>query len=290
MRLSVLIAAATVALAMPVNAAAQQPAAAQDFGGGAVNAPPASPFSAGNMVIGLHSLDATRLQVSATIVGSCASGTFVTVAPVAADGTFSTSGDVRQANTRTTYELHGTLTATPSGTATAHFERATARGTRRCSAEDVAWQARAATDATDATTAIGEPAMVPAGALLLGTTTQHESDARHGIAVRISADGRSVARAIYGVKLHCSHDVSSPTFDLPQDDLAILPDGRVSNRESGTRRTKTTILRYVERFAATLGSAGGDGMFSVQLTVRRREDGRRVTRCRSGSVRWSATY
>lgn len=287
MRLSVPIAAATAALCMSAPAAAQEPAPAQDFGGGAVNAPPASPFSAGNMVIWLHSLDATRVQVSATIVGSCASGTFVTVAPVAADGTFSATGDVRQANTRTTYELHGTLTATPSGTATAHFERATARGTRHCSADDVAWQARAATDAT---APIGEPAIVPAGALLLGTTAQHEGDARHGIAVRISADGRSVTRAIYGVTLHCSHDVSSPTFDLPQDDLAILPDGRVSNRESGTRRTKTTILRYVERFAATLGAAGGDGMFSVQLTVRRREDGRRVSRCRSGSVRWSATY
>lgn len=88
----------------------------------------------------------------------------------------------------------------------------------------------------------------------------------------------------------CSGAGTSPTFDLPRGNLPIGPDGRVSDREEGTVRTQTSILKYVERFAATIGSAGADGMFSVELSVRRRATGKRVTRCRTGVVRWSAAY
>jgi hypothetical protein len=105
----------------------------------------------------------------------------------------------------------------------------------------------------------------------------------------VSADGRSVSRAIFGVRLTCSGAGTSLTFDLPRSDLPIGPDGRVSDRESGRRKTETSIFKYVERFAATLGSTGATGMFSVELTVRRRATGKRVTRCRSGIVRWSAS-
>ena len=90
--------------------------------------------------------------------------------------------------------------------------------------------------------------------------------------------------------MSCSRAGTSPTFDLPRGDLAIGPDGRVSDREEGTVRTETAILKYVERFAATIGSAGAQGMFSVELTVRRRATGKRVTRCRTGVVRWTASY
>ena len=201
--------------------------------------------------------------------------------PIAADGTFSAFGTVRQAATRMRYELRGTLTETPSGTATARFQRRVGNSTRRCSAEGVRWDARRRSAGTGTTTA-ARPAST-----LFGLSGQARP---RGLVARISADGRTLSRALYGVTLRCSGGVSSPTFDLPRDDLAILSDGRVSDRETGTRRTTTSILKYVERFAATLGSAGAEGMYSVELTVRSRRTGKRQTSCRSGVVRWTASY
>jgi hypothetical protein len=234
------------------------------------------------MVIGLHSADGATVQVVATMVGPCASGTFSASVPVAADGTFSATGAVRQARTSTRYELHGRLADVPSGAATAQFQRETATGVRRCVANGVAWEARRPS------TGFGMAAAVPPGGLLTGTTAQVDDGVPRGIALRIAPDGRSLSRAIYGVRMSCAGAGTSPTFDLPRDNLPIGPDGRVSDREAGTVTTQTSILRYVERFAATLGSAGGEGMFSVELSVRRRATGKRVTLCRSGEVRWSA--
>jgi hypothetical protein len=285
---TVVVAAVAASLALPAYAVAQEgaPAAAPvvgNFGGGAVVAPPASPFSAGNMVIGLRAGGGPQVRITATIVAACASGTFDALATVAADGTFSATGSSRQANTRASYSISGTLSATPSGTATAHFKRTVDDRTRRCGAQGVLWQARRPRGG------FGQPAAVAPGALLLGTVGQREGGARRGIALRISDDGKTLSRAIHGVTLRCSHDTRSVTFDLPQDDLAIAADGRVGSRESGRRRTKTAILSYVERFGATLGSDGAEGFFSVNVTVRRRSTGRRISRCRSGVVRWSAT-
>jgi hypothetical protein len=271
-------------LLAPASAAAQTAARVTgDFGGGALRPLPSSPLAAGTMVIGLSSADGSEVAVTATIVGACASGTFTTTAPVAANGTFSAFGAVQQGTVRTAYELRGTLSETPSGTVTARFERTVARGTRRCSAAGVTWQARRPQ------TGFGELAAVTPDATLLGASEGRHGGARRGVVVRISPDGRSVSRAIYGVGLRCTGGGSSPTFDLPRDALAILPDGRVSDRESGTRRTARTIVRYVERFAATLGSRGAEGMFSVELSVRDRGSGKRIARCRSGIVRWSAS-
>jgi hypothetical protein len=274
----------SAALGLAPAAAAQQ--VSGDFGGGAVTPPSAKPLGAGGMVIGLHSsADGTTVQVVATITGGCASGSFSASVPVAADGTFSAAGAVRQARTITRYELRGTLSETPSGSATARFERGTARGTRRCSARDVQWQARRPPSAG----AFGMAAAVAPGGLLYGASGQLDAGVPRGIALRISPDGRAVSRAIYGVRMSCTGVGTSPTFDLPRDNLAIGPDGRVSDREQGTVKTAATIMKYVERFAATLGSAGGEGMFSVEMSVRRRETGKRITRCRSGIVRWTAS-
>ncbi len=264
-------------------AAAQQ--VSGDFGGGAVTTPPAKPLDAGSMVIGLHSTDGTVVQILATITGGCASGSFTATVPVAADGTFIATGAVRQARTSTRYELRGSLSETPSGTATARFERGTNRGTRRCSARDVQWQARRPLGAGG----FGMAAAAPPNGLLFGSSSQLEAGVPRGVALRISPDGRAVSRAIYGVRMSCTKVGTSPTFDLPHANLPIAPDGRVSDREQGMVKSQATILKYVERFAATLGSAGAEGMFSIELSLRRRETGKRITRCRSGIVRWSAS-
>ncbi len=264
-------------------AAAQQTAG--EFGGGAVTPASVSAFRAGNMTIGLRSADGTSVRVAATMVGRCASGSFSTTVPVAADGTFQASGAVRQARTTTRYEVRGVMSQAPTGTASARFARTTSRRTRTCSARDVVWEARRPAGG------FGDPAAIAPGGALFGSSAQRDADgAPLGIALRLSSGERSLSRAIYGVRMTCSGAGTSPTFDLPRGNLPIGPDGRVSDREEGTVRTQTSILKYVERFAATIGSAGADGMFSVELSVRRRATGKRVTRCRTGVVRWSAAY
>jgi hypothetical protein len=286
---TVAVAAVMAVLALPASATAQEGAPAQtappvvgNFGGGAVVAPPASPFSAGNMVIGLRAGGGPQVRITATIVAACASGTFDTLATVAADGTFSAAGSSRQSNTRASSAIIGTLSASPSGTATAHFKRTINDRTRRCGAEGVQWQARRALGG------FGDAGAVVPDALLLGTTGQRERGARRGIALQVSSDGTTLRRAIYGLTLRCDGDTRSVTYDLPADDLAIGADGRVSSREAGKRRTKTAIFSYVERFGATLGSTGAEGFFSAKLTIRRRSTGRRISTCRSGVVRFSA--
>ena len=281
MRRSAMAMAILATLASPAAAGAQSSAIVGDFGGGAVLAPPAAAFSAGNMLVSLRADGSSNVQIEATLVGACASGTFRATVPVATDGTFSAFGTVRQAATRMSYKLRGTLSETPAGTATARLERTAGDRTRRCSAEDVRWDARRRS------TGFGIGAAVRPGATLFGIGGEARP---RGVVLKIGADGRTLSRALYGVTLRCTGDVSSPTFDLPPDDLAILPDGRVSDRETGTRRTAMSILKYVERFAATLGSTGAEGMHSVELTVRSRRTGKRLTSCRSGIVRWSASY
>ena len=281
MRRRAMAIAILASLASPAAAGAQGGPTSGDFGGGSVVPPPASPFASGSMVLSLRADGGSNVRIDATLVGSCASGTFTATAPIGADGTFSAFGTVRQAATRMRFELRGTLSETPTGTATARFQRTVANSTRRCSAESVRWDARRRSAGAGAT-----PGVRPA-TTLFGLSDEPRP---RGLVLRVAPDGRTLGRALYGVNLRCSGNVSSPTFDLPRDDLVILPDGRVSDRETGTRRTTTSILKYVERFAATLGSAGGEGMYSVELTVRNRRTGKRLTSCRSGIVRWSASY
>lgn len=280
------ILAATLAAALLAPALATAQVATPvlgNFGGGAVTAPPAAPFAAGSMVIGLRAAGGSRIRVSATIVAPCASGSFSSTPTVAADGTFVATGAVRQRNVRMRYELAGTLGATPSGTATARLQRTVGGRTRHCSTGSVAWEARRPAGG------IGVPAVAVPG-LLLGTTGQRQRGARRGIVLGVATDGRSLTRAIYGVTLRCTGDARSVTFDLPRDAIAIAADGRFSDRESGSRRTRTMTTRYVERFAGIVGSTGAEGFFSATLTIRSRSSGRRIGRCRSGTVRWMATY
>ena len=283
MRERIVVGGVLAAVLWPVPAASAQQRTGE-FGGGAVTTPPAPALGTGSMVIGLRSTDGTTVQITATIVGRCASGTFTTTAPVAADGSFSVTGAVRQARTTTRYELRGVMSPTPSGTAAARFERTTKARTQRCSAVDVVWEARGPGGG------FGDPAAVVPGALLLGMTAQRDGAGVPGaIALRTSPDGRFVSRAIYGVRMSCSGAGVSTTFDLPRHDLPIGPGGQVGDVEAGTVETDASILKYVERFSATVGSAGATGVFSVQLSVRRRATGKRVTLCRSGDVPWSAS-
>lgn len=259
-----------------------QPALSGNFGGGALLAPPAPALAAGSMVIGLRALPSGRLQINATLLAACASGSFVATTTVAADGTFSVEGASRQGPVRTDYALRGTLSATPSGTATARLRRQVGDRTRRCSTGAVAWTARRPSGET------GAPAVTVGGALLYGVTRQRLGAARRAIVLRVSSDGRRLERVLYGITLRCSGGVPAPAFDLPRDGLEIDADGTFDDREQGRVRDRRLITSYVERFSGAIGSAGARGSFSAIVTVRSRASGRRITRCRSGAVRWSA--
>lgn len=283
---------AVLATAGTAAATAQEPAPAPapvpatvtgNFGGGAVSAPPVDPFGAGSFVIGLRASPGPRLQISATIVGPCAAGSFTAIARVAEDGSFVASGASRQDDVRTVYGITGTLSETPSGTASGSFTRDLGGGrSARCRSGIVRWSARRPLGD------LGTPAAAPGGALLYGTTNQRLGAARRGIVLRVSEDATKLDRALYGVMLRCSNG-TSPGFDLPRDALAIAADGSFADRQQGSERTKTTVVRYDERFAGTIGSTAAQGAMSVYVRYSDRRSGRTLVRCSSGPVSWTAT-
>lgn len=271
-------------LACAAGAAAQEPVApVGDFGGGAVPAPPVDAFGAGTFVIGLRAAAGPKLRISATIVGPCAAGSFRATASVAADGTFSASGASREDDVRTEYRVTGVRSPTPSGTASARFTRDVGGGrSARCSSGVVEWSARRPL------VEIGMPAAPPGSAVLYGTTSQRLGAARRGIVLRVSEDGTQLGRALYGVTLRCSNG-TSPGFDLPRDGLTIGPDGSFDDREQGTERGPSKIIRYDERFSGTIGSSGAQGTLSASVRITDRRSGRELVTCRSGPVSWSAS-
>jgi hypothetical protein len=282
MRGHLLVATVLALLACAAGAAGQEPEPVGNFGGGAVSAPPGEAFGVGTFVIGLRASPGAKLQLSATMVGPCAAGSFKATTTVAGDGTFTASGTSRQDDVRTKYEVTGVRSETPSGTASARFTRDLGGGrSARCSSGIVQWSARRPLGA------IGTLASPPGGAVLYGTTSQRLGSARRGIVLRVSEDGKQLARSVYGVALRCSNG-TSPGFDLPRDGLAIGPDGTFSDHEQGTERDPTTIVRYDERFSGTIGSTGAQGILSASLRFTDRRNGRLLVSCTSGRVSWSA--
>ncbi|MDX6706860.1 MAG: hypothetical protein QOI48_2706 [Solirubrobacteraceae bacterium] len=277
---------ATTVLAVLVcvaDAGAQEPGTvAGNFGGGAVAAPPVYAFGAGSFVIGLRVSPGPKLKISATIVGPCAAGSFSATANLAADGTFTAAGASREDDVRTEYVVTGTLSTTPSGTASARFTRDVGGGrSARCSSGVVQWNARRPLGE------IGVVATPPGAAVLYGTTSQRLGAARRGIVLRVSEDGTQLSRALYGVTLRCSNG-TSPGFDLPRDGLAIAPDGSFSDHEQGAEGDATTIVRYDERFSGTIGATGAQGTLSASVRISNRRSGRELVTCKSGPVSWSA--
>ena len=270
-------------LAWATAADGQEPTPiAGNYGGGAVATPPVDAIGAGSFVIGLRASPGPTLKISATTVGPCAAGSFTGTASVGADGTFTASGASRKDDVRIKYSVTGTLSQTPSGTASARFTRDVGGGRSvRCSSGVVQWNARRPLGE------VGMAAAPPAGAVLYGTTSQRLGAAKRGIVLRVSEDGTQLSRALYGVTLHCSNG-TSPGFDLPRDGLAIGPDGSFSDREEGAEGDATTIVRYDERFSGTIGATGAQGTLSTSVRIANRRSGRELVTCKSGRVSWNA--
>ena len=176
--------------------------------------------------------------------------------PVAADGTFTAAGAVRQARTTMRYELRGTLTETPSGVATARFERTTTTRTRRCSALDVLWEARRP-PAGDRRTG---------GAAARRAARRHDDPARrrrHAARHRPAPVGRRPPRQprdlrrqaeLLGRRARRRRSTSRATT------CRSCPTAASATASRGIVKTDASILKYVERFGATLGSTGAHGL------------------------------
>src|SRR5919107_2524146 len=74
MRARVVLTGAVAAVALGAVADAQAPAPTGNFGGGALVAPPNNHFGPGNAVVALRALPDRKLEIEATVRGSCSGG------------------------------------------------------------------------------------------------------------------------------------------------------------------------------------------------------------------------
>lgn len=290
MRARVVSAGAVAALALGATAVAQTPAPpVGNFGGGAVVAPPKDPLGAGNAVIGLRALSSGKLQIEATVRGKCGGGTFPAKATLNPDGTFSATGtNVRTPEKglrlKTTYDITGTLTATgiADGVASASSEiRVKGLDTLKCKSGNVAFQVRRPT------AGIGTPGASPS-VRYYGTTSERRHSARRGFVMRISADGRRLTRALYGVTLKCNKRRIPDIVDTPRRSLAIDSKGRVKDNVKSTFREDKTVTSSDERFAGQLGATGAKGTLSITERTKSRKSGKLVETCKTGKISWTA--
>jgi len=266
------------------TAIAQEPGLGDgNYGGGAVLASPRSIYGAGNMLIGLR-FSGGRLLINVGMRLSCAEdAVFSARARPDADGSFRVAGTSVSGAVRTRYVVKGLIAAgSARGTASARTSITRRGRATRCPPSKVRWQARRAS---------GETAIAPAAPKerMFGTTSQRLNGPRRAIALRLSSDGTKLARALYDVTVRCGRRTITDTFDAPKRNLLIAADGSVRDVERFTFSDRRTVYRSIERFTATIGSAGARGTFSTVARIADRRSGRTLLRCRSGTVRWSAS-
>lgn len=280
---------AAVAVAAPASAQVPPPApVAGNFGGGVVLAPPDDPLGAGNAVIGIRAING-KLRIEATIRGRCGGGTFPARATLAADGRFVAKGTNRRRpepgiRVKTTYRITGTLTASgiSDGTAKATNEiRVKGKGPVTCKSGTVGFSARRPIGG------IGMAGVAP-GSRYYGVTSEKRHGARRGIVLRVSSDGQSLTRALYGLTLKCGKLKLPDILDTPRRSLPIDGQGRVKDRIVDTFRDRRTETRVVERFSGTLGSNGAQGTLSNTERTRSRKTGKLIETCKSGTIKWTA--
>jgi hypothetical protein len=279
----------TVALAQEPAPPPGAPPVAGNFGGGTIVDPPKFAYGAGNMIISLRVTGNGKVQVLANMAASCGRATYRATAPLAADGSFATTGYATLrtpgVRIRSKYVIDGTMSAaSASGSATIH-SRSKLRGghTRTCKTGAVPWAAKVASGT------VGTPAAAPAAARLYGTTSQRIGGPQFAIVLRVSADGTRLTRTLFGVNSRCGGR-SEKGLDSTHERLKIGADGRVSDVERGTYKlNRSTRVRYVEHFGATVGSQGAIGTFNDRARFIDIPSGKTFRRCHSGTVRWQAT-
>jgi hypothetical protein len=289
---AVALSAAAEAQAPPPPASppppAPVPAPTGNFGGGALVAPPNAHFGPGNVVVALRALPERKLEIEATVRGSCSGGDIAAGATVAADGSFSAKGTERTEPERgvkvtTTYTLTGTF-STPSaadGTVSATIERRARGRTQRCRSGSVTFGVRrpAGTVGT-----VGKELRTR----YYGTTTQRGAGPRRPIVLRISGDGRVVSRALFGESVRCSDHTRATGIEAPRTNARIDAKGRVDDHERYEIKEGDALVKVDDRFTAQLGSEGARGTFSLSDRTTDRTTGRVLQSCKSGEIRWTA--
>ena len=288
MRARVVLTGAVAAVALGAAADAQAPAPAGNFGGGALVPPPNNHFGPGNAVVALRALPDRKLEIEATVRGSCSGGDITADTTVAADGSFSVKGTERtepEPNVKVTtkYTLAGTFSSPTAadGTLSATIDRRAEGRTRRCRTGDVKFGVRR----PDGT--IGTPGDRLA-TRYYGTTSQRGVGPRRPIVLRLSGDGLVISRALFGESVRCSDRRRSTGIEAPRTNAAIDANGRVNDRERFAVRSGDTLVKVDDRFTARLGSAGARGTFSLSDRTTDRASGRVIQSCRSGEITWTA--
>ena len=292
MRARVALSGAVAAVALSAAADAQAPtptpAPSGNFGGGALVPPPNNHFGPGNAVVALRALPDRKVEIEATVRGSCAGGELAADATVADDGTFSVKGTERTEPERnvkvtTTYTLDGTF-ASPTaadGTVSATIERRSGGRERRCRTGDVKFGVRRP-DGTIGTAGDRLPTRY------YGTTSQRGAGPRRPIVLRISGDGAVISRALFGESVRCSDRTRSTGIEAPRTNARIDAKGRVNDHERYEVTQGETLVKVNDRFTAQLGSAGARGTFSLSDRTTDRASGRVLQSCRSGVITWTA--
>ena len=279
---------AAVTLAAP--AVAEAPLTVRgNFGGGALVAPPRPIDGAGNAIVALRALPKRRLEIEATVRGRCAGGDISAATKIAASGRFSSDGTVSQQpdpslKITTTYKLAGRFTSpgAAEGTLTATIERSLAGERTTCRSGTVKFGARRPTGG------LGDPG-APKAARYYGTTAQKSTGPNRPIVLRVSGDGRTLSRALFGESVKCNDGQLAIGIEAPQTSVAIDADGRVADRERYTITQGEAVIHVNDRFTAELGSRGARGTFSLSARTADRASGRTIQTCKSGTIRWRAS-
>jgi hypothetical protein len=280
--------ALAAALTLAAAAVAQAPAPSGNFGGGALVAPPRDHFGAGNAVVGIRALPDRKLEIEATIRGSCGGGEIAADATVAADGSFSAKGTQRtrpapKQRVTTTFKLAGAFTSATvaDGTISATLKRRADGKTTTCKSGTVKFGVRRPDGV------IGKAGATP-GARYYGTTSQRGVGPRRPIVLRISDDGLVISRALFGEAVRCSDDTDTSGLEAPRTNAAIDSKGRVDDHERFTIREGNAVVKVNDRFTAEIGETGARGTFSLSDRTTDRTTGRTLRTCRSGVVKWVA--
>jgi hypothetical protein len=285
-------AALPVALAAAVTlaaaAVAQAPAPSGNFGGGALVPAPRDHFGAGNAVVGIRALPDRKLEIEATIRGSCGGGEIAADATVAADGSFSADGTQRsrpapKERVTTTFKLSGAFTSATAaeGTLSATLEQRAAGKTKRCRSGAVKFAVRRPDGV------VGKPGAPPDGRYY-GTTSQRGVGPRRPIVLRVSDDGVAISRALFGESVRCSDNTTAIGLEAPRTNAAIDSKGRVDDHERFTIRAGDAVVKVNDRFTAELGETGAHGTFALSDRTTDKTTGRVLRTCKSGVVKWTA--
>lgn len=287
-RVALFAAAAVAAGGLTAAADAQAPAPTGNFGGGGLVAPPRDHFGAGNAVIAIRALPERKLEIEATVRGSCGGGEITTDAKLAADGSFSAKGTAHtgpapEEQVTTTYEIAGTFSSATAadGTISATIQRGAGGSTKRCRSGTVKFGARRPDGV------IGAPG-APAGARYYGTTAQRGVGPRRPIVLRVSADGLAISRALFGESVRCSDRTQAINLEAPRTNAAIDSKGRVDDHERFTIRSANAIVKVNDSFTAKFGATGAMGTFSLSDRTTDKTTGNVLRTCRSGVIKWTA--